>query len=108
MKGKERGAIIAAVALTVVIAGGVAVAGATGGDTREIERRNDAQPVTGAAADRARAAGLEAAGGGRVTEVETADDGDEGYEVEVERRDGSAVEVNLDRAFNVVSVENDD
>jgi len=64
--------------------------------------------VSGPAADRARAAALAASGPGAVTEVESADEGGHGYEVEVERRDGSFVEVELDPGFRVISKEADD
>ncbi|HLL87554.1 MAG TPA: hypothetical protein VK387_09615 [Thermoleophilaceae bacterium] len=64
--------------------------------------------VSGPAADRARAAALAASGPGTVTEIEAADEGGRGYEVEVERRDGSFVEVELDPGFRVVSKEADD
>ena len=60
-----------------------------------------------AAAGRARAAAREAVGG-TVVEVERADEGDSGYELEVKRPDGSFVEVALDRRFTVVSVAEDD
>ena len=42
-----------------------------------------------------------AAGGGSVTETETGDE-ESYYEVEVTRDDGSQVDVQLDRQFNVV------
>ena len=57
-------------------------------------------PINGSALDRAKAAALDATGGGRVTGTEVRDE--EGYyEVEVTRNDGSQVDVHLDRAFNV-------
>jgi uncharacterized membrane protein YkoI len=57
-------------------------------------------PINGSALEKAKAAALEATGGGRVTETEVRDE--EGYyEVEVVRNDGSQVDVHLDRAFNV-------
>ena len=64
--------------------------------------------VAGPDRDEAGAAALEAAGPGTVTEVEVADEGDTGYEVEVRLDDGSFVEVALDESFAVVSVEQDD
>lgn len=66
------------------------------------------EQVTGPARDDAAAAALEAAGGGTVTEVEIADEGDSGYEVEVKKDDGRFVEVALDTDLGVVSVEEDD
>ena len=57
-------------------------------------------PINGSALEKAKAAALEATGGGRVTGTEVRDE--EGYyEVEVVRNDGSQVDVHLDRAFNV-------
>jgi uncharacterized membrane protein YkoI len=80
-------------------AGGVAVA-AGGGD-------DDEKPITGDALRRAAAAALDHTGGGRVTETEVGDE-DSYYEVEVTLDDGSQVDVQLDRKFNVVSSEADD
>ena len=132
----EKTMYIAGAALVSLVVAGTAVAGASGGstplwnepiaqaaatevgDSREDEGRDegrdddvgdaDERVTDQAAADRARAAAVKAAGGGTVTEVERADDGESGYEAEVRRSDGSEVEVNLDRAFGVVSVEKDD
>ncbi len=58
--------------------------------------------------DRARAAALGAAGNGEVTQIERADEGQSGYEVEVRRSGGGYSEVALDRGYGVVSVEKDD
>jgi hypothetical protein len=89
----------AAVAAAAAAAGtGVAVAG--GGDDSEA-------PITGSALDRASEAALEHTGEGRVTETEVGDE-DSYYEVEVTLNDGSQVDVQLDRDFNVVSDEADD
>ncbi|MDQ4071622.1 MAG: hypothetical protein M3088_01945 [Actinomycetota bacterium] len=51
---------------------------------------------------------LRAAGNGTVTEVERADEGQRGYEVEVRRPDGTYLEVTLGTDFGVVSTERDD
>ena len=79
-------------------------------DVHEDDAGEQDQQVTDAnAREKATAAALEAAGGqGTVTEVELADEGDSGYEVEVRKDDGSFVEVALTDAFEVVSVEEDD
>ena len=61
-----------------------------------------------AASGRARAAALRAAGGGKITEIERADERRSGYEVEVKRSGGSYVEIALDRGYRVVSVDDDD
>lgn len=125
-----KGMLLGAVLLLALVIGGATIAAAAGsddpqssapatqdGDSRdddegEDEADDDAgevdEQVTGPRADDAGAAALEATGGGTVTEVEVADEGDSGYEVEVKREDGSFVEVALDNDFNVVSVENDD
>ncbi|MCZ2818533.1 PepSY domain-containing protein [Modestobacter sp. VKM Ac-2984] len=79
------------------------------GDERDGDESDDQdEQVTGRDRDEAAAAALEAAGGGTVTEVEIADDGDAGYEAQVQLDDGTVVEVALDRDFTVTAVENDD
>jgi hypothetical protein len=90
---------IAAVAALAI--GGVGIAQAVGGDPET--------PVTGAAADHARTAALDAAGGGTVLEIEHQDgDGSGVYEVEVRRTDGSTVEIHLDAQFEQVGSATDD
>lgn len=89
----------AGAACLALAAGGVGVAVATGGDDSE-------GPIRGAALEKARAAALEHVGGGRVTETEVGDE-DSLYEVEVRRADGSQVDVQLDRTFDVVGQEPD-
>jgi hypothetical protein len=69
--------------------GGVAYAVGTG------------ERVTGHDAEKAKSTALEAVGGGTITEVDRAD-GDGAFEVEVERADGSQIEVHLHRAYEVV------
>jgi hypothetical protein len=88
--------VVGVVALAL---GGTAIANAKMGD--------DGAPLTGTTLERASAAAVKAAGGGRVTETEH--DSEEGatYEVEVTKADGSQVEVLLDGSFSVVSVEGD-
>jgi len=56
--------------------------------------------VTGAAADKAKAAAVKSVGGGTAGAVTTDVSGD-GYEVTVTKSDGSTVEVHLDSALNV-------
>ena len=63
------------------------------------------QVPAGSDRDQAEAAGLEAAGGGTVTSVETGDDGG-AYGVEVQGS-GGEVEVTLDQAFAVLGTESD-
>ena len=59
------------------------------------------KPVTGSAADKAKAAAVKSLGGGTAGEVTTDFTGD-GYEVAVTKSDGSKVEVHLDKSFNVM------
>jgi uncharacterized membrane protein YkoI len=106
MTGKTKRIIAVTATVAALGAGGAAVAVAAGGDDNGDDSPD--QALTGSAADRARSAAVRAVPGGRVTEVEAADDGASGYEVEVRRADGSVAEVNLDRGFGVVSVRDDD
>jgi 2-polyprenyl-6-methoxyphenol hydroxylase-like FAD-dependent oxidoreductase len=96
-RGKFLTAGIAALALA---AGGVGVAVAGGEDDAEA-------PIRGSALDKASVAALEHTGGGRVTETEAGDE-ESYYEVEVTRDDGSQVDVQLDRGFDVVGGSADD
>jgi hypothetical protein len=95
---KRRKLIAGALAALVVVGIGTGVAVATGGDD---------EALTGNAYDRATAAALDHVGEGTVTETE-AGDGAAAYEVEVRRDDGSHVEVQLDRNFEVLGQEGDD
>jgi outer membrane lipoprotein SlyB len=56
--------------------------------------------VTGAAADKARAAAVKAVGGGTAGAV-TTDVSGNGFEGTVTKSDGSKVEVHLDQSFNL-------
>jgi hypothetical protein len=90
--------IIAGSAVMVAVLGigaGVAVAGSDNGSD------NDG-PITGAAPQQAKAAALDYTGEGHVTGTEVGDE-ESYYEVEVTLDDGSQVDVQLDRSFNVVS-----
>jgi Peptidase propeptide and YPEB domain len=83
--------------------------GGNAGESPDDDATEAAERVTNrSSSDRAAAAALEAAGGGSVTEVERADEGQSGYEVEVKRPYGSYAEVELNPGFGVVSVESDD
>jgi uncharacterized membrane protein YkoI len=98
---RRRRIIITAVTVGALAAGGAAIAGAAGGDDDATER-----PISGAALDKAKAAAL-AEEPGRVTGTEVGDE-ESYYEVEVTREDGSQVDVQLDRDFNVVSSSGDE
>jgi uncharacterized membrane protein YkoI len=100
MTRKLKRTLIALVAVAALAAGGAAIATAGGGDDE------DDRAIGGAAADRAAAAALEHTGGGRVTDTEVGDE-ESYYEVEVTRDDGSQVDVQLDRDFEVVGQEDD-
>ena len=93
------GASVAALA-----AGGAGVAVATSGGEDSAEGPD--KPIAGSALDRASRAALDHTGGGQVTETETGDE-ESYYEVEVTLDDGSQVDVQLDRDFNVVGDETD-
>ena len=93
--------LITLAAAAAIVAGGTGagIAAASGGDDNEA-------PITGDALDKASTAALEHTGEGRVTETEVGDE-ESYYEVEVTLDDGSQVDVQLDRQFNVVSNEVD-
>jgi uncharacterized membrane protein YkoI len=101
---KRKKFVIVGASIAALAAGGAGVAaatGAVGGDDDESE-----QPITGSALDRAEAAAIRHTGEGTVTETETGDE-ESFYEVEVTLDDGSQVDVQLDRDFNVVGDETD-
>jgi len=102
MTRNRRNALVAGGVVAAALAiGGVGIAQAVGGDSET--------PVTGAAAEHAKAAALDAAGGGTVLEIEHQDgDGAGLYEVEVRRTDGSTVEIHLDGQFTQVGSATDD
>lgn len=89
-------AVVAGAALAT--GAGFAVAGGTSDDTE--------QPISGDALGKASDAALAHTGEGRVSETEVGDE-ESYYEVEVTLDDGSEVDVQLDRDFQVVSSETD-
>jgi uncharacterized membrane protein YkoI len=90
--------IATVVAALAVAAGGIAVAA---GDDDATET-----PITGADLQKASDAALASTGGGKVTGTEVGDE-ESYYEVEVTLADGSQVDVQLDKSFNVVGSEAD-
>jgi len=88
-----------AIIVLAALAGG-GVAWATAGDDGD-------ETVTGAAADRARAAALAHVEGGTATAVERESENGAAWEVEVRRADGSTVDVLLDERYRLVLVEGD-
>jgi uncharacterized membrane protein YkoI len=120
MTDKIKGVLAAVAAVTALGVGGAAIAGAAGSDSSSTPQPaqpeqsepadgpegNDSQaPIGGSALDKASAAAL-ADTPGQVTETEVGDE-ESYYEVEVTRDDGSQVDVQLDRDFNVVGSEAD-
>jgi uncharacterized membrane protein YkoI len=92
----------AVIAAGVVVAAGAGTAAAVGagGDTdKPIQKRSDRQ--------KAEEAAVRYVGEGRATETEEGDE-ESYYEVEVRRDDGSQVDVQLDRRFNVVGSSEDE
>jgi uncharacterized membrane protein YkoI len=67
-----------------------------------------ATDVQGNERDRVGAAAVAAAGGGTAIDVEASDDGDEAYEVEVRKDDGTEVDIALDQDLDIVSQDADD
>jgi uncharacterized membrane protein YkoI len=103
MNDKVKRTVLALVAVAALGAGGAAIAtAASGGGDNEAEKA-----ISGAALDRASSAALAHTGGGKVTETEVGDE-ESYYEVEVTRDDGSQVDVQLDRDFQVVGDKGDD
>jgi uncharacterized membrane protein YkoI len=92
-KTKIIGGVALGAALAATAIGGAVIASGAGDDNE--------RPITGEALERASAVALAHLGGGRVTETEEGDE-DSYYEVEVTLEDGSQVDVQLDRAFEVV------
>ena len=96
----KRRILITVAAAGALAAGAAAIAGAAGGDDDATDT-----PISGSALEKAKAAAL-AHTPGRVTETEVGDE-ESYYEVEVTKPDGSQVDVQLDRDFNVVSSKTD-
>lgn len=97
----KRSKIVAVGGSVLALAGagaGVAVATGGGDDTEK--------PISGSALEKASAAALAHTGGGAVSETEVPDE-ESLYEVEVTLDDGSQVDVQVNRAFEVVGDEAD-
>jgi uncharacterized membrane protein YkoI len=92
--------------LAIAAAGaGVAIAG--GSDEAEDAAEGPDVAIEGSDLERASAAALESTGGGTVSGTEVGDE-ESYYEVEVTLDDGSQVDVQLDRGFDVVGSEADE
>jgi hypothetical protein len=89
------------VAALVLALGGAAIARATGafddGDAG----------ISGPAAEQAKAAALRITGGGTANAVEGDSEAGATYEVEVTKKDGTTVDVRLDEAFGLVTIDGD-
>jgi len=111
---------VAAAVAAVAVLGGAAIASAAGsGDSsspaaqsgepaeNESGKESPDQAIGGSPLDKASAAALQHTGGGQVTDTEVGDE-QSYYEVEVVRDDGTQVDVQLDRGFQVVGGEVDE
>jgi hypothetical protein len=89
-------AIVAAAGASVLVGGAIAYAA------------NDSEGgVTGPGANRARAAALQATGGGTAAAVERDGEHSGTWEVEVRRIDGSVVDVRLDTNYRLIVIDGD-
>ena len=82
--------------------GAVLVAALAGGGAAWATAGGEGGSATGPAADRASAAALAHVGGGKVTEVERESESGGVWQVEIQRPDGSTVEVVLDAGYSVL------
>ena len=96
--------IAAVAALLVLIVAGATIAVASGEDEGATDDDATERSITGTDLERASEVALDHTGGGEVTETEVGDE-ESYYEVEVTLDDGSQVDVQLDRDFNVVGSE---
>ncbi len=99
MERRKVGWVVGGTLAAIIVGGGIAVAGATGGQ--------DHEPLAGRALERAKAAALAHTGGGTVIEAEIGDDGG-AYSVEVRLGSGDVVEITLDGDFGVIGQDVDD
>ena len=97
MNHKTKIAIGVAAGVLVLSGGAIGIASAVG---------NDSNPISGATADQARTAAVQAVPGGKAGAVEAeTDEGAVAYGVAVTKPDGSVVEVHLDRGFHVLGTQ---
>ena len=98
----KRNAIIAGGVAAALALGGVGVANAVGGDNP-----SDEGHVSGAGAEKAKAAALALVPGGTANAVERDSENGATWEVEVGKPDGSTVDVRLDANYKKVVIESD-
>jgi uncharacterized membrane protein YkoI len=112
MTTRNKKLILAGVALVALAIGGTAIAAvassdsAAEGDEGVYDDDATERSIGGSDLEKASAAALEHTGGGEVTATEVEDE-ESYYEVEVTLDDGSQVDVQLDRNFEVVGDESD-
>lgn len=111
MSERIKKALMGLAALAALALGGGALAqagGSGGGDKAEQgEHGEQDESVSGAKADRAKAAALEITNGGTANSVERDDENGATWEVEVTKPDGQTVDVRLDQGYERVVVEGD-
>jgi uncharacterized membrane protein YkoI len=95
-----KGVVIGVAAIVALGVGGAAIAGAASGGDGGNDGKD--QPITGSALDQASTAALQATSGGKVTGTEVNDE-ESYYQVEITKTDGTQTDVQLDRAFKVLS-----
>jgi hypothetical protein len=125
MTDKVKNVLLIVLSIAALALGGSAIAGAASGgggssssNSNSSVRPNNRPPaglppqrsdetlLTGDTAARVREAALAKVSGGTIERVETDADGHAAYEAHMTRSDGSRVTVYVNKAFEVVSVEN--
>jgi hypothetical protein len=125
MTDKVKNVLLIVLSIAALALGGSAIAGAAsgGGGSSSSNSNSSARPnnrppaglppqrsdetlLTGDTAARVREAALAKVSGGTIERVETDADGHAAYEAHMTRSDGSRVTVYVNKAFEVVSVEN--
>lgn len=90
----------------IVVGIGVAAFAVTGAGVAIANSSNDGPALSGSTLDQASKAALAYTGGGTVTEAEAGDQG-AAYDVEVQKADGTTVDLRLDSSFHVYTEEHD-
>mgnify|MGYP000032273006 CR=1 FL=1 len=91
----------------LIIVGGVVLALGLAGGAFAVSAQDDEAPASGPEAERAAAAAVEHAGGGRAVEVERDPEGTRVWKVEVAKEGGALVDVELDAELKVVTEADD-
>jgi hypothetical protein len=95
--------VVSGVLAVGLLGGGAGIALAAAGPSTD---NGGDTSISGAALDKATKAALDYTGGGTVTGTEAGDE-EGAYEVEVTKKDGSVVDVRLDKDFTVVKADAD-